>query len=173
MQATRLERQIYTSEYGCTPQVEPGAQYLVGLNPGSAVVASCRILGCEYRPFDFERLMPFNPWTYEYPVGLIGRYCVSTSHRTVAENFRLQTHLLALAGMYARARGYIELAMYTFPRLVRFYERASFETAAPAFFHPGYGQLMVPMTLRVSTFLDQNRMGSKAPTGIDHLSRGR
>ena len=122
---------------------------MVGLGAKDDVIASCRILGFEYRPFDFERLLRLNPWESERAVGLIGRYCMSKDHRSAAANLHLQVQFLELAAQVAEELGCRELAMYTFPPLVPFYKRASFEPVEPTFFHPGYKRQMVLMRMQL------------------------
>lgn len=143
-EAVRLERDVYSEEYGTIPQPEPGASYFAAINESDRVVASFRILGPEYRPFDFERIQPDSTRVLPHNIGIIGRFCVHKDYRVATSSVMIHQGFLRLALDFATENRLTHLVMYTFPPLIGLYRRARFSEVSSAFYHPGYRQ---PMTI--------------------------
>lgn len=147
--AVELEREIYRSDHGHAPQIEPEATYFAAQTGTGEVVASFRILGSNHRPFEFEQYLQPGCLTIREPVGLIGRLCVRHDYRSVSKQASLMRELMAKAFSHFLETGLNSVVMFTFPRLRLFYERALFQSTGITFFHPGYNQQMEIMVLDV------------------------
>lgn len=144
-EALRLERDVYYEEYGTVPQPEPGATYFAAINEHDEVVASFRILGPEYRPFDFERIQPDSTRVLPHNIGIIGRFCVRKDYRFASSSVTIHQGFLRLALDFASENRLSHLVMYTFSPLIGLYRRAQFSEVSSAFYHPGYRQRMTIM----------------------------
>lgn len=136
-QALALEAAVYAADHGHVPAVEAGAVYFTAGTAEDGIVASFRILGPQFRPFEFEAAVDLSFLGADRRAGLIGRLCVRPDFRSTARQATLPIEMLRTAFGYCRANDLTDLLMFTFPHLYTFYERAQFRRCGE-FFHTGY-----------------------------------
>lgn len=135
--ALALEAAVYAADHGHVPPVEAGAVYFTAATDEDGIVASFRILGPQFRPFEFEAAVDLSFLGADRRAGLIGRLCVRQDFRSTARQATLPVEMLRAAYAYSRTTELTDLLMFTFPHLFTFYERAQFRRCG-AFFHAGY-----------------------------------
>jgi len=144
--ALDLRREVYAVDWPGTPigkapvdELDKRADLLIALDATGLVLASCRVLGPDQRPFDFEQFVDLSPVvSCDRRPALVGRMCVRHSHRVVSRKAFLPLGMLKLAHDLARKRGFSDFVMFTFPHLVSLYRSAFFRPVGITFEHPAY-----------------------------------
>ena len=159
--AVELEGEIYRNEHGFAPPAEEGAVYFVATRGTDEVVASFRILGPSFRPFDLERFCSLDFLPRNRRPGLIGRLCVSSSYRDLKQQAGLHPAMMRLAFNYSVEVGITDLVLYSFSNLVGFYKRAMFRETGLSFVHPGYEQTMTVLWLDLDAAIKSMERGDR------------
>ena len=142
----RFRSQVYNLDLGKNPDdgFDGGACHLIVLNHIRAVVAAYRIVWPQSRPFEFEEALPLDRLVARgRSPAMIGRLCISPDYRTVKHSAVILPGLLRLASRVAASAKITDYYMCALPRLVKFYQRASFRELGVTIEHPDWGDLSI------------------------------
>lgn len=102
--------------------------HLVSLSREGEVVAGCRLLGPESRPFPFETVLDLSALVDRGSrPALLGRLFVRHDYRTADKSTYLLLGLLRLARQFASDNHITDFYIGAFGHLIRLYERAGFQ----------------------------------------------
>jgi predicted GNAT family N-acyltransferase len=147
--ALELRRKIYEEELGHhgIDDVDQGAHHLVACRSDGEIVAALRIVGPEFRPFDFEEFVTLaDVLTADRLPAEISRFCVRREHRLVRSDQIIQLGMFKLAHAFARKHGFSDFLTLALPHLQNLYRIASFRNIGLTFEHPTWGRVQ-PMRL--------------------------
>lgn len=167
LRALELRDQIYARELGHVPQdgLDEVADHLVAIERGGDVVAAFRIVGPQYRPFEFERVIALKGIICADSVpAMIGRLWVRKDYRRISRSSVVHLGLLRLAYGFALARSITDFFLFTFDHLVPFYRRAHFHHLPVPYVHPHWGAMQV-------MHLDLRSHKSRSPQAIPFNGR--
>ncbi len=144
--ALDLRRRVYAQDWPNTPigkdpidEWDARAYHLVAWDGDGTIIACCRIVGPDQRPFDLERFVDLSTVVApERSPALVGRMCVHHDYRTVSSKVILPIGMLKASYELARKQDFTDFVMFTFSHLIRFYQSAFFRLVNISFDNPEY-----------------------------------
>lgn len=141
-----LRAQIFSRDVGQVPDdgLDDTACHLIALDATGEIVAGFRVLGPEFRPFEFEDSLSLDSLAADGGVpAMIGRLWVRPDYRVIMKSIRLHRGLLGFALETGIRLGFSDYFLITYPRLLSFYRAASFVDTGITHLHPSWGRVHI------------------------------